>query len=370
MLKEKYEKIEGVIILFYFICQIALDFIQKINARLNLDMHTYHRYLKVLFLFYIFVKTLMNIKFLYKNSIFKYVTILFILFLFSKNYKEQRIEYLIQYSYFFGLVLFYLKYKVEHLKLIQLIKILVITNFIFILVGIIFDINIFYTYGETRFGYNGFIITPMQSTVFYLSCIALSLYLNDILLIVVTLISAMLCGTKALLLGVPILVFLLYFISNKNQNYRYLPIFVLCSSLFGLIGLFKTNLFKSIVEKDGVFTMIFSHRDQLFLKTIRTLKGDYSFLDFLIGGYDLSIYKTELDFVDIVIFFGVIGLCVFIFIFKYLYKNYCISNVSKSYFITILIVAFFAGNIIVYPVNSFLFLTILKLIYDRGENYT
>ncbi|MCC1483488.1 hypothetical protein [Winogradskyella immobilis] len=370
MIRNEGVKVEGNIILIYFICQIALDFLQKINVNFNLELLPFHRYIKAVFLTYISIKILIDIKFFLKKKLLLYVFILLGLFLFSINYTEARIEYFIQYSYLYGVALFYLKYDIDHIRLKKIIKTLIIINFLFIIIGMIFNQSLFLTYGHLRFGYDGFIITQMQATVFYLSIIAYFAYLRNLFFFIIAFICGILCGTKAIFLGVLVLVILFYVFDIRNKKFRYITLIVSGISIFGLISLFQTSLFKLIVERDGLFTMVFSYRDKLLLKTFESIKEAYSVLDFLIGGYDLSIYKTELDLIDIVLFFGIIGLCIYILIFKFLYKYYCISNESKAYFITIIIVSFLGGNIIAYPFNSFLFLTTLKLIYDRRNNYS
>lgn len=367
-LKKIKEESEEVIIIIYFICQIVLDFIQKINKNFNLEIPRFHRYIKIIFLIYICTKIFKNLKFLYKKNLFVYVLLLLFSFVVSKNYTESRIEYMIQYSYFLLVALFYLKYNLNSLKLHRVIKILITINFIFIIIGLTFGTSIFYTYGHSRFGYNGFIITQMQTTVFYLSCLAFCLHFNYNAFFFITFISGILCGPKALIFGIPILVLLHNFFEVKNKKSGYTIIFVLAISIFVLIFVYHTSLFKSILDEDGFLSLFFSYRDQLFMNTFKTIRESYSLLNLFVGGYDLSIYKVELDFVDIILFFGTIGLIIFILIFNSLYKNYCVSSASKSYFITILIAAFFGGNIIVYPFNSFLFLTTLKLIYDSKQN--
>ena len=302
MISLKKGNIEGMVISVYLIFQIALDFVEKINVNLNLGAPPLHRYIKAVFILYISINVLIEIKNFYKNYLFICVAVLFCVFMFSRNYSEQRIEYLMQYGYFFMVSLFYLKHKINSLCLKRIIKTMIITNFVVIMVGIIFNESIFLTYNHTRFGYNGFILSQMQTTVFYLSSLAFCLYSKDKPLFLITFISSMLSGTKALLLGIPILIILFFIFDKRNKQILYFGIFTTLISFFGLIELFKTNIFKEILENEGYFTMFFSYRDKLFLSTFDNLQEDYSIFNFLIGGFDLSVYKTEFDFVDITLF--------------------------------------------------------------------
>ncbi len=350
---------------FYFVVQFLLDFVQKVSMRFDLGFYPYHRYLKLLFLLYLVFKLAFGFKKLSHNKVLKYVLFLCVVFLIPANFSSSRLEYFIQYLFFLFVLLFFSsRFKLKLDSIYYLFRAIVIINFGLIICGLFFNIYVFETYSVNRFGYNGMIITPMQTSVFYLSSFAISIYFKDYFLMVLIVLSSLFCGTKALLLGIPITYFIFYILNGRKKKHKNITITLAFVSLFALVKLFSSKLFTDIIEKQGFITGVLSYRDKLFSRAILNIENHYSLINYIFGGTDLILYKTELDFIDVFLFFGILGLILFYFIFKFIYKEYCTSSISKSYFISIILAAFLGGNIIVYPFNSFVFLLSLKLIHD------
>jgi hypothetical protein len=361
-----FKKTDSLVLLVYLVGQLFFDFFQKINTCYDFGFLPYHRYIKAVLYIYICVSLITVYKDLLESQVFKIVMLILFIFLVANNFSESRIEYFLQYSFFLILALFFsIKRDLQFVYIIKFLKAIVLVNFVFILIGSGFNLVFFKTY-LYRNGFNGMLITSMQSTVFYFSVFALFIQEKLYFYVVITLISALLVGTKTLVFGIPLLVFLDFLLGKKKIDGKTILLyFIFC--LVGVIAIFNSNLFIDLIEKHRALTVFFSFRDQLLLDTMQKIKPTYSISNFFIGGIDFSGGKTELDLIDVFLFFGLLGTILFGCLFIKL-KSLLFTTRAKAYFFTIIVAALFSGNILSYPFNTFLFLLLLKIMYENEEN--
>lgn len=360
LIKNSYQtnniRIFGIVVLVYFVFQIFFDFFEKINDYYHFGLPQFHRYMKLWFLIFLIFFLLVKIRTIEKILFLSSIGFLLI-FISSWNFSFDQIEFFIQFSFFISALLSFSVYKFSKFEInlfYNIFKGFIVVNSIFILIGIIFNIEIFRTYSN-RLGFNGLLISQMQSTVVYLSAICLALYKKDNLLFLLATASALLIGTKALMFGVPI--FIGCIIIKRGVRIKYLIILVMF--IIAIFIIFKQDIFINITEDHSFLTSFLSYRDQKFLTTIRTLEPIYGLKQFLIGGLDLALYRTELDLIDVFLFFGSVGL---ILLSLLIYNIWILSRhtlESTVYLFIICLVALLSGNILFYPFNSFLILLTL-----------
>ncbi len=354
---KKKNKIQSNIVIYYLVLQFLLDFIEKINYRYDFGWLKFHRILKIFFLSIVFYYVFTNIRKLNKKILFFFISYILI-FILAYHFSLQRIEYLLQYIYFFSLILYFDIVDFDRVIFVKIVKKIVYLNFIFIVLGVLFDITLFKTY-YGRFGYNGIMLTQMQSTIFYISSIAIALLDKNKLFFFIALLSSFFIGTKALVLAIPILLFLNF----KNRISIKMVIVLMTIAIIAFLNILISPTFKEIINNKGILTAIFSYRNEMLLDVIYKIKDDINLLNVLFGQYDLSIMRTEFDFIDVFLFFGISGVILTIFMLKYLYDRYCKHKLNNAFFIVVLLIASFSGNTIVYPFNSFIFLICLNTIF-------
>ncbi len=344
------------IIIIYLVTQLVFDFIQKVNRLYIFNIPKFHRYLKLVFIVSIGFYILFNLKKVNKKILIA-ISALLIVFIISQNFIYQRIEYLLQYLFLLlTLLAVSANEKFVLQKLYIVLKYFFITNFIFVIVGWVFDIDIFRTYNADRFGYNGFVISAMQTTVLYFSIIVLSLKNKDYLMFILAIVASFLAGTKALLLGLPIFLGILWYKKRKQISIYY---FFALSSVFILlfVKLLKTPIFNNLIHEKGFFSAFFSFRNDNLRIIISKISNKFDVWNFLFGKYDLNTLRSEFDFVDLFLFFGLFGLILYFYIGVQIIKTSKLNLYSKAYIIVIIIVSFFSGNIIYYPFNGIMILS-------------
>lgn len=245
-------------------------------------------------------------------------------------------------------------------------KALVYINFFLIILGILFDFQIFKTY-FTRFGYNGLLLTPMQSTYFYLSAIVIALSRKDPLFFIVSILCALLAGTKILLLFLILLGGWLIFTKIKGLQLKMaLSVFIMLVFSVVFLLFFKQDLFKEVIQNDGLLSAVFSFRD----KALISLWHNSQWLDYnlITGGISLSQHKVESDLIDVCLYFGALGIIIYLLFFMLLKNYFLTTNLAAFYFTIVLFFMTIAGNFLFYPINCFLFLFTLKSLSITTNN--
>lgn len=254
-------------------------------------------------------------------------------------------------------------------------------NSFFIIVGYIFDINLFKTYywAGNRFGFQGLLLYHSEVGYLYFMALFLGYYFYKInksvlstLILLLTLSGVFLIGTKkAFFLA---LIFVLYFfidnfklLKQKKIYYIIAPIFL---SIFvirrALIDVFSKQfeLFAKIYKEDGFWSSFMSYRNVLLQKNfLPCIQEKWNLTNFVFGGPIFSNYRVELELFDLFLFFGLIGFISYIVFFKNILKQ---SNFHE-YFITIglFLASFFSGNLL--SSLNVMILWILIIIFFKNE---
>ncbi|MCK5814987.1 MAG: hypothetical protein KAH07_03485 [Flavobacteriaceae bacterium] len=113
-----------------------------------------------------------------------------------------------------------------------------------------------------------------------------------------------------------------------------------------------------------------SYRDKLFLeKTLPFIKDNWEFKNFLFGGVtDLST-KSQMDFIDVFYFLGIIGGGLYLYLYYKSFFTFKTNLEVKLLLSLLLVIVFVAGNFFAYP-SIVIYLFILKelLIHDNERN--
>lgn len=234
-------------------------------------------------------------------------------------------------------------------------------NAIAVFLGLFLELDIFKSYwrGGGRYGYQGLLL--YHSEAGYLFFLALNMLYFEykknktlILKIIFVLIfsASLLVGTKkTILLSVIFLSYLLFdnyktIISKKALKYFAGLIFIgfLLRNQILNVFLKQYYLFYEIYKDKGFLTSFLSFRDVLLReKFFPYINEQWSLLNFIFGGPSFSRYRVELEFFDLILFFGIVGLVSYILLFTIILKN----RNKLIYFIVFMmtLASLFSGNL-------------------------
>ena len=260
---------------------------------------------------------------------------------------------------------------------IKIYEYVVIINSIAIVVGLLFSIEYFKTYYNSRFGYDGFLMKSSYASYFYLIATFYfgqklrHLKMSNILVFILIVFSAIVTGTKAAMLSV-VLVFIYIALVNKLYFNKvimiafFLIVFLTIAFHEETINLLIENseTFGPIIIENGLTTALFSYRDLILTeRLIPYIESNWEILNYFFGGMGNIMIKSGLDFIDIIYFFGILGAGIYL----YLLWNQFFSFPKKFdnlYFISmIVLVSCFAGNFF-YNSSLAVFICITKLHYE------
>lgn len=226
----------------------------------------------------------------------------------------------------------------------------IIFNSVLIVIGIIFEIQLFKTYGG-RFGYNGLFVTSASGTYAYLVTMFYFLFKNKKAFIydvksIIIMISCLLIGTKSLYLTLG-LVLMFYFILFTNKKQRILGLSLM--SILLLLGIYYTlfiwDVFNSIWLKDGLLTSVLSYRNELFLeRTLPFIEVNWSFINYLFGGVNSISTRSQMGFIDIFYFFGTVGGGFYLWVYTKTFIKFKINRGSLLFLFLLCDVIFISGN--------------------------
>jgi len=359
------ERITVFIIAFSLILIYLTDGLSKFLLA-NSSLYTTilpNRFVKILLIIFSIICTVPLIK-KYSKQISKvYFLLISLIVIYIINYflYDLNFEYLLKYSCFFYFTpMFFFKGEDElwARNVDSVFKYLIYINFVLIIVGILCDFQLFKTY-YTRFGYNGLLLTPMQSTYFYISAICIALNRKSKLFFVISVLSALLIGTKILLGFLVCLGVWMIFNRIKNNKTKTVLIFSLVSSfLLAFWSFFSQEVFKNIIDSQGLLSAIFSFRNEALVSVWKNLPQiNYNLIT---GGVNLFKHRVEMEFIDAFLCFGLLGIIIFFLLFKVLKNCFVVNKITLFYFSIVLFFILMAGNFLYYPINCFLFLITLK----------
>ncbi len=323
-------------------------------------------------------------------SIVKYLTFIFILLVFfllgqsSIGNINDISESFITFNKYIYLFLVYLFLR-EIIQLseaqcnivFKLLYFLFFINILCVLCGYMFKINFFEAYysKEYRFGYNGVFLAPNESSYIFMSMVSLfyyrAIYENKSkVILILSILASLITGMKAVYL---FLILLLLFHAINHMKKKYLFILISFSILlFGyLIRYLQSDEFKSLIalfirlyEEKGLLHMLLTGRDDLLINESPLVFKKWTFINYLTGGVNIKIYSIEMDFFDLLLFFGLLGSILYVFIFFQTFINGLLKHAFAKFFIfSILALSFFGGHFLYSPSSAVYFS--LVIIYFR-----
>jgi hypothetical protein len=289
------------------------------------------------------------------------------------------------YLFLFAETIFTLKEKVRRDVLISIRNIFIFVGFInglFILIGSFFEFEILRSYYSTgRFGYDGLFLYTSGTSYIYVLLI-ITVYYEYIkkktkpFLIFYFIIVSLFIGTKAIWLLI-ILLAIVHLLFNKRVIVRNISILgLLLSSLIGvffykyLVNIIVNSFSfgQNLYAKHGFLSVLTSTRDLLLKKAFIYIQENWTPINYFIGGIDLYKYGVEFEFVDIFLFFGLIGLVVYLFFIKrvFFYNNY-IEKYKILLFIVLMLIIALAGNFFMNIISSIFAFSVFYTMYYIDE---
>lgn len=363
-----------VVLLCFVFVSFVFDFINKTDIFYNLELQKFSKILKGVFLLYSLIFILTHVKYVYKNFkvLYSVLILLSATFLLKNNFSEL---YVIEFiRYVFPLVIFplicyaYINRSEELLeKLYKFFKWFIIVNIGLVSFGLLFGIAIFKTYNSHRFGFNGVILSQGVTPYIYMCSTTLFWVFRDKIMLLLVVILSILSGVKGVYLGEFLLLSMLVFWS-KNLSKALKNIIIVIFSLgflFLLLFLYSKPVFREVFDSHGLLSAILSHRNDYTAKLINQITPDnYSLL---IGATGLQKVRLELQIIDIVLFFGVIGLICYSVFLVWLYKSLVRTDVSKAFFISVIALSALSGNLLYIPLSLILMFLVLIALKKQGN---
>lgn len=225
-----------------------------------------------------------------------------------------------------------------------------------ILLSSLLNITIFQTYFPTdRFGYMGIYSNHNQTSYYFIIMILYYYYhmmfkgAKKSLFIAIVIIS-LLVGTKKIYFFLLALTAYHFFRFNLWKSKRFyvlailtvVPIFLFVDSIKHFV-LEKFKVLFTVYQESGVWTALTSYRNEnLKLTLYETVLKNWRWPNYFLGGPRFYEHRTEFGFVDLYLFFGILGLITFFKLFKMLY-----NVTGKNHYFLLVIVfltltAFFA----------------------------
>jgi hypothetical protein len=376
------------IVSVFLLLVVITDFNYKLGRFLNLNTYRATLVLKAIMIL-TFLGLLIK-KMLLEKTIIKSFFFLAILLLlnflanYSLNLTEDafyKVTYL-QIQFLFGLLVliffnqFYKSIKPE--PVIYIISVLVVINFLLIVIGQLFDLTIFKTY-VTRFGFNGCFKNTSIASYFYMFVIILfhsrkRKYAYTLL--VVSIISALFVGSKSLyfflyLYGIYVAYTNIFKSFQKKKAKTYKAIFiVLATVLFFVLSLFvfmNNETMSRVYSEYGFITAFFSYRDHLFMSAYEEIIVNWGGLNYLIGGMGIISKTVEIDTIDLLLNYGILGFFVYIYVFLKNIFSYMNRNLLYI-FIPIVASILLRGNFLYYPSVIYVSILIFVIINKNLTN--
>lgn len=240
-----------------------------------------------------------------------------------------------------------------------------LVNSCLLLIGFLFDFNLFESYRGNRFGYSGIFLSPGVASYAYLVTLFYfiiafkeKVWKNWKFIFIFS--SCLFIGTKAIYLGQIILV--LYTLTLVKTKYKKLFI-----ALLGIIGavaaylfFFKFGLFNKVRETNGLLSAILSFRDRLLLdNTIPYIQENWSFINYLFGGVSNFDLRSQMEVIDIFFFWGILGGVIYLLAYVKHLITFKMNSMLWVFAGLLILIVFLAGNFFVYSTIT-IFLLMLR----------
>jgi len=239
-------------------------------------------------------------------------------------------------------------------------EVFIVINSICILLGLLLPTDWFNTYygNHNRFGLNGIILRSGAAT--YIYWIALYYYVTECFVLkkkkyfqlALVAVASLLLGTKAMLVGYVFLAGYL-FIFWRGYKKTWMVITILVVLVGGL--LFMDDLlylliknspsFQAVYEENGIWSVIFSLRDQHLLEEMLPLiQEKWTWRNYLFGGGFNMHYRSQFGVLDLFYFFGIVGTVAYLFIFSKLFCTFKLNVTTSIFLIGTFVLMAFSAN--------------------------
>jgi len=362
------------VIIFYFSEAVSKIFIFYEGHKWTLP-----RYIKLSFLiFFVAYLIFKNLKTLVGPIVLALVFITGQLFL-EDAWQNQIIVSFSKYLFPVFLFLFFNDYKFPKLAKKNLIKtfdFILMLNSSLILLGFIFEIGLFKTYSGQRFGYNGlFLASSTGSYAYSLTILGYLFRFKNKLFFnykaLLTILAGLLIGTKSfyLALFVALLSYIFFYsdLSSKQKRALFIGAIGLVASVFYYF-FFVSGEFNEIRNELGLVDAILSFRNSLLTNQLLPfIDQNWSVPNYLFGGITDLHTRSQMAFIDVFYFWGILGGIFYLYIY---FKSYLTVKISKPeiyYFPIILIIAFLGGNFF-FNASTAIYLLIFREIIHLQKN--
>lgn len=257
---------------------------------------------------------------------------------------------------------------------------ILVFNSILILIGFIFEIQLFKSYEYTdRFGYSGFFSKPEEASFMYMIAIIYHYYLwvrkkgnKELHKILFWVFFALLIGKKSILLFL-ILIILghVIFIVKNRMLYRFIIPFVVLIFYFYketvvncVLELFP--FWQDLYQKSGLITTLSSKRDILLAEAMSNVNLNWGFWNYIFGGIDISKYKVEFELVDLYLFLGVFGVAFYFYLISihFLKRG---NFLKKALLLAIFFTSFLSGGLILNVTSIIIFYITANYLMEDNE---
>lgn len=254
---------------------------------------------------------------------------------------------------------------------------LMVFNTVCIFLGFLFGIEIFETYNLRRFGYNGLLMTSSAST--YIYTLSLFYFLlkygkeaHKQWKFVFMVVGSILVGTKSLYLVLFVaLAYLLWRLIEGRWRFVVVPSFVLVSVAAGIYVFYSYDIFNDMIRESGIWSAVLSGRDELLVQnTVPFIRENWSAANYLFGGVCDFNTRSQMGFVDLFYFWGILGGLWYIFSFYRSFVIFRFTLILSILAILMLVIVVMAGNFFIYT-SLPLFLLIFRervLKHQAGES--
>jgi len=232
----------------------------------------------------------------------------------------------------------------------EILEKILVANSFFVFFGFLFSVDFFQSYIRTsRFGYSGMLEASFYE---YLLIIVISrkIFLDKIdFKLVVLSVASLLIGTKIMILFFAVLIFYYLYEKRKRKLLALYSGLILLSLILlkPIVDLFAKvfPFWQSILNEHGYLTLIMSKRNWNIQNTLEYIKINGTLKNLFFGGLEFSKCGVEMDFIDLFLFFGVIGAAIYMVLMS--------KIISKSYHLIPLITAFFSGDFLLSTIIIF-----------------
>lgn len=267
--------------------------------------------------------------------------------------------------------------------LFKTFEVIYVLNLLSIIIGLFFEIEIFKAYySGNRFGYNGILrnathasyIFMLYMSYFYYKQINYP-YLKNKILFYSTFLISLLLATKAILLFIILFCFYILF-KRKSRKlivvFSITLIFILINYQWIIENILKQyfDVLYQLYLNRGITTMLFSLRNESITKYLLPyVSENWTFINYLFGGSEFNLHRTEFEFLDLIWFFGIFGTIYFIWLFHKFILSFS-QLINFAPILLIIIISFLAGSFFSsVPVMTVLFVVIIYLKQNNSQHF-